>query len=140
MANPRAAIAFDDIGWNAETYAYDSTIVYDATVAEGAAQVGLAVTLTGNADRTVSTVGDGEKVFGKLLKVEKDGFCAVQTSGFCTFPSGNAAAVTIGSAFVGALNASSAEGYIKAATTAGVARGAIVDNDVLTAIIVKLDS
>lgn len=140
MADPRDTVDFEGIGGRYVTYSHDNTIVYDADEAGGAAQVGLAVTQTGAADNQVSLVGDGEKVLGKLVLVESDGFCTVQTDGYTTLPGGSGATLTIGSAIVGDLGAASAEGYIQAGTTAGIARGSIVNNDDTAAVKVRLDS
>lgn len=141
MADPRAAVSHLGIDYKAETYAHDNTIVYDATLAGGAAQVGLAVTLEGS--EVVSLVGDGEEVEGKLIKVESDGFCVVQTGGNMTLPGGTSATLTEGAKIVGDLLVS-AEGYIQAAAagTAAhhvVSRGTIVDSSVSTAVVVRLE-
>jgi hypothetical protein len=114
--------------------------VYDATLAGGAAQVGLAVTLV--ASNQVSLVGDGEEVEGKLVKVEPGGFCVVQSGGTMELPGGTSATLTPGSKIVGDLLVS-AEGYIQsaAAGTAAhhvVSRGRILDASVTTAVVVSL--
>lgn len=131
MANPRAAVDFTDVNpGNVWTYAIDgSTVTFDATKANGSAQAGLAVTLS--AANTVGLVGDGEFVLGKLLRVEADGFAAVQVKGFCTLPGGTSATLTLGARIVGDL-LSSAEGYIQAAASGTaahhvVSRGFIQD-------------
>lgn len=139
MANPRNIADFTDIDAHFTTYKFDSTIVWDRTKVGGAAQVGLACTLTGSGTaQTVSTVADGEKVDGKIVRVDDDGFCTIQDEGYMTLPGGNGASLTQGSSIVGALNPSSAEGYIKAATTAGIARGSIVDASDATNVVVRL--
>jgi len=140
MADPRAAANKVGIGYKAETFAHDSTIVYSATVANGSASVGLAVSL--ESDETVTLAGDGENVLGKLIKVESDGFCVVQTEGYMTLPGGTGASLTAGSKIVGDL-LSSAEGYIRVVATGtaaelGVARGIIIDATTTTAVVVKL--
>lgn len=140
MADPRAAVNHLS-EYRAKTYAHDNTIVYSATTAGGSAQVGLAVTLEGS--QVVSLVGADEQVEGKLIKVESDGFCVVQVEGEMTLPGGNSATLTEGGKIVGALNPSSAEGYIKvaAAGTAAhhvVSRGTIIDSSVATAVVVRL--
>lgn len=138
MADPRNAV--NNIAkYRAQTFAYDNTIVYDATKAGGSAQVGLAVTQEGS--ETVSLVGDGEEVEGKLIKVEPD-FCVVQVEGEMTLPGGTSATLTEGSKIVGDLLVS-AEGYIQsaAAGTAAhhvVSRGTIVNSAVTTAVVVRL--
>ena len=143
MADPRAAVNHltGPHPHELHTYVHDATIVYSATVEDGSSQVGLAVSI--ESDNVVTLAGDGENVLGKLLKVESDGFCVVQTDGYMTLPGGNSATLTAGENIVGALNASSAEGYIRAVATAtaaelGHGRGMIVDASTTTAVIVKL--
>lgn len=142
MADPRNAVAFDGIGYEAQTFLIDnSTITYSATVANGSAKVGLAVAFS--ASKTVETAGDGEEVVGKLISVESDNKAVVQTGGYMTLPGGNGAALTPGKKIVGALNASSAEGYIREVATGtagelGLARGMIIDAGTTTAVVVKL--
>lgn len=119
----------------------NSTIVYDATEVNGSAQVGLAVTFSG--DDEVELVGDGEAVVGKLLKVESDNKCTVQVGGVMTLPGGDSATLTLGEKIVGDLGAASAEGYIRAVDTAtaaelGHAKGEIQNAADTTAVVVKL--
>lgn len=141
MADPRNAVSFDGINATHETFLIDnSTITYDATLANGSAKVGLAVALSGNG--TIETAGNGEEVLGKLIKVEADNKAVVQTGGYMTLPAGNGASLTLGKKIVGALNASSAEGYIREVATGtaaelGVARGMIIDAAVTTAVVVR---
>ena len=150
MANPRNIVNHMHVSpWDTITMIADnSTITYDATKAGGSAQVGLAVRMT-TTDETVELVGDGEKVFGKLLKVEADLKCTVQWRGPMTLPGGTSATLTIGSAIVGDLLVS-AEGYIQTAALSGgsysqaeqnvqeAARGIILNNDTTTAVVVVL--
>ncbi len=141
MADPRAALSFEGIGYEAETFAYDNTIVYNAEVAGGSAQVGLAVSL--EAAKQVTLAGDGEGIMGKLVKVESD-FCVVQTGGHVTLPAGTGAALTVGAKVVGDLLVA-AEGYIQAAVAATaahhvVSRGTIIDASDTAAVVVRLDS
>jgi hypothetical protein len=142
MSNPRNTTDYTDIDPLNVTYAIDnSTIVYSATEDNGSAQVGLAVTFS--ADRTVALTADGNRVVGKLIKVEADNKATVQTEGYVQLPGGASASLTVGKAIVGALGASSARGYIREVATAtaaelGVCRGEIVDNDTATAVWVKL--
>jgi hypothetical protein len=142
MADPRNTVSHDGIGQNFETYTHDATIVYNAAIAGGAAQVGLAVTLIGETGGDVSLVGDGEIVLGRLTLVESDGKCNVQIAGNCQLPGGASASLTHGGKIVGALGASSAEGYIKdaPATTSGALAGrhTIIDPATTTAVWVKL--
>jgi hypothetical protein len=141
MSDPRNAVRFEGIRYQAETFLIDnSTITYDSTEENGSAQVGLAVTLS--ADGTVALVGDGEGVKGKLIKVESDNKAVVQTKGICTLPGGTSATLTLGEKIVGDLLVS-AKGYIQAVATGtaaqlGHARGEILDNDTTTAVVVDL--
>lgn len=141
--DPREAVNFVGIGYEALTFEHDDTIVYDALEEGGSEQVGLAVTV--ESDDTVSLVGDGELVIGKLVKVEPGGIAVVQTGGIMTLPGGDGATLTIGENIVGDLGAASAEGYIRAVATAtaaelGHGRGQIINNDVTTAVVVRLGS
>ena len=143
MADPRKVTAYDEIGFGAETFSVDnSTITYSATAAGGAAatMIGKAVSLS--ADRTVALCADGDAVLGKLILVEPDGKCTVQTRGYVTLPAGASATVTRGTGIVGALGASSARGYIRSAASGTAAetvkeRGIIVDDEA-TAVVVNL--
>lgn len=142
MADPRNAVSLEGIGYEAETFAHDNTIVYSATEENGSAQVGLAVTHEGS--QTVSLAGDGENIAGKLIKVESDGFCVVQTGGYMTLPGGTSATLTEGLPIVGDLLVS-AEGYIRvaAAGTAAdllAARGQIMDSSDAENVVVRLES
>lgn len=137
MANPRLTPDFEGIAGVYMTFIADgSTITYDATLPGGSAAVGLAVTLS--ADRTISTVADAEMVLGKLLKVEKDLRCTVQTGGGMTLPGGTSAGLTRGKKIVGDLLVA-AEGYVRevAASDAelAVARGFIIDDDATNPVI-----
>lgn len=142
MADPRNTVVFDGINAEYTTFLIDdSTITYSATATNGSASVGLAVAFS--ASKTVETAGDGEEVVGKLISVEKDGYAVVQTGGYMTLPGGNGATLTPGKAIVGALNASSAEGYIREVATGtaaelGRCRGMIVDAGTTTAVAVRL--
>lgn len=148
MADPRDVLSHTGNHARFEAFKHDSTIVYDRTKAGGSAQVGLAVTMA--ADDQVTLIGDGERLLGKLIGVEPGGVCAVQVAGFMRLPAGDSATVTVGSAVVGDLGASSAEGYIQTAPAAGAtyaaaevnllarARGIISNNDVTTAVVVYL--
>lgn len=142
MADPRSAVSHEGVGYHADTYAHDNTIVYSAEEENGSAQVGLAVTLED--DDLVTLVGDGEGVLGKLVKVESDGFCVVQTGGHMTLPGGDGATLTPQSKIVGDLGVGAAEGYIQsaAAGTAAhhvVSRGTIIDATDPTAVMVRMD-
>jgi len=149
MPDPRRTVAFDDIGALRATYKIDNaTIVYDKTKPGGSVSVGLAVVLS--TDRTIALVADADPVEGKLLEVYADNMAAVQVAGYCEFPGGNAASLTIGQKFVGALGVAAAKGFIRVAAPAGGAysqtqaadslngRGAIIDNDDTAKVIVRL--
>jgi hypothetical protein len=138
-----------------ESFKYDTSIVYSSAQAGGSVSVGLAVTLEGKADQTVGLVADKQKVDGKLIKVEADGYCTVQRHGKCQLPGGTSATLTVGSKFYGDLS-TAAEGYIQtvaalvltgndAADVVEITdyckgRGLIVDNDTTTAVWVDLDA
>jgi hypothetical protein len=136
MANPRITPEYEGIAAPSDyaTFIIDnSTIVYDATKANGAATTMIGKAVTFSADRTIQLVGDGEFVLGKLIKVEADNRATVQVGGFMTLPGGTSATLTRGKAIVGDLLVS-AEGYIREVATAtaaelGVCRGFIVDDD-----------
>lgn len=119
----------------------NSTITYDATKANGSAQVGLACTWS--ADDTVALTQDGNYVLGKIKQVHSDLFATVQKWGVVTLPAGNGATVTRGKKIVGALGASSARGYIREVATAtaaelGVQRGEIMNVADSTAVVIDL--
>jgi hypothetical protein len=137
MADPRNTVAFDGIGYEAQTFLIDdSTITYSATEANGSASVGLAVTLSTHS--TVALAADGEFILGKLIKVESDDKAVVQTGGFMTLPGGTSATLTPGMKIVGDLLVA-AKGYIRVvATEDTVSRGFIVDSSTTTAVVVKL--
>lgn len=143
MADPRKAISTEGIGYEAETFAHDNTIVFDNEEEGGSAQVGLAVTLED--DDLVTLVGDGEGVLGRLVKVEGDGFCVVQTGGFMDLPGGDGATLTPQSKIVGDLGTGAAEGYVQsaAAGTAAhhvVSRGTIINATDPTKVRVRMES
>lgn len=142
MADPREDTNHVGIGYNAESYGHDDTIVYDATKVGGSAQVGKAVSL--ESSDTVTLAGDGEGIEGKLIKVEPGGVAVVQNQGTCTLPGGSGASLTVGGKVVGDLGAGSAEGYIQvaAAGTAAhhvVSRGVIVDATDSENVVVRLE-
>ena len=130
------------VGGVYRTYKIDnSTITYSATVAGGSSQVGLAVTFS--AADTVALAADGEAIVGKLILVESDNKCNVMTEGTMTLPGGNGATLTLGATIVGALNASSAKGYIRSAASGTAAelvkaRGRIENAGTTTAVVVTL--
>jgi predicted transcriptional regulator len=142
MTDPRLTVSIVGIGAVYASFKADaSTIAYDATQDGGDDKVGLAVTLS--AAGTIATAADGEAVIGKLCKVEKDNICTVQIAGGMTLPGGNGASLTVGKKIVGALSATSAEGYIREVATAtaaelGLCRGFIYDAGTTTAVEVYL--
>jgi hypothetical protein len=142
MANPRKKILHEGVNQLFETFLIDnSTITYDATKDGGSSQVGLAVTFSAN--DTVALTQDSDFVLGKLMVVESDGTCTVQTKGGCTLPAGNAATVTAGSTVVGALGAASAKGFVRNTNSAVAAElmkqnGRIYDASTTTALDIML--
>lgn len=142
MTDPRATVVFDGLQAQYATYKIDgTTISYLATAVGGSASVGLAVKMS--TDDTVILTTDGSDVEGKLITVESDNMATVQVGGYCTLPGGNGAALTLGKKIVGAVNAQSAGGYIREVATAtaaelGLCRGAIINNDTTTAVVVRL--
>jgi hypothetical protein len=119
LTNPRNTVAYDEIEAVPVTYLIDnSTIVYDGTLANGAATTMIGKAVTFSAANTVALAADGDAIVGKLLRVESDNKCAVQIDGFMTLPAGTGAAVTRGKKIVGAL-LSAAKGYIREVVTPG---------------------
>lgn len=151
MPAGRKQVDYTDIRYDAITMKIDGvTILHDGTQARGAAATMLDKAVSLSANDTVQLAADGEAVFGKLLKVESDGFCSVQRWGMATFPAGAAAGVLLGRSIVGALGAGAARGYIRQAVSAGAAYaqaeaveqargyGSIVNNADTTAVVVDL--
>ena len=150
MANPRLAVDFEGIDGHYTGYVIDaSTIVWSATAARGSAVVDRAVALAGAG--VIKLAADGERVIGRLERVENDGVATVQDGGFTTLPGGTSAALTNGRGFVGALNGGN-PGYIReaAATGAAYAEAAaddtqaaashqIIDSTTATAVKVRLN-
>lgn len=139
MSDPRATVVLDDVGeFEAYTFLIDnSTITYSSSQVNGSASVGLAVKLS--AAKTVALAGDGDAVIGKLIQVFADNTATVQVGDILVLPGGNGATLTLGTAIVGALNASSAAGYIRSAASGTAAelikcRGAIIDAGTTTAV------
>lgn len=143
MANPRNVVDFEGIDGVFGTYAIDnSTIVYDGTKVGGAAatMIGQAVSLS--AAGTVQLASDAEALVGKLVLVEADNKCTVQTGGYMKLPGGASASLTRGFKVVGALGAASAKGFIREVASATAAelnkgRGQIVDASDTTAVVVN---
>lgn len=143
MADPRLSVDNNEVAAEFASYKIDdSTITYSATEDGGSDKVDLAVTLTAGSQNVIETVGDGEFVLGKLIKVEKDGIATVQTKGYMELAAGTSATLTEGKAIVGDLLVA-AEGYIREVATAtaaelGVCRGWIDDPTTTTAVVVCL--
>lgn len=145
MPDPRRTLSHEGIAPVFKPYKIDnSTILYDATKARGAATTMIDKAVTLSADGTVALAADGDAIEGRLESVESDGYATVQTGGTTNFPAGVAAAVTRGKKIVGALGAASAKGYIREVNTAvaaelGKERGRIVDASNTAAIVVDMD-
>lgn len=109
----REDTSLEGIGYEGVTLKADNSgdIVYDATQPYGSAAVGRAVMMSGN--RQIRLVGDGQAIYGKLLKVEPDGMCTVQDDGKCHLPAGAGAVITVDSKVVGDLGAGGARGFIR---------------------------
>ena len=130
MADPRAAVKFEEIGATYATFKIDnSTITYDATKGGGSASVGLAVALS--ADATVALTAADDTVLGKLIRVESDNRATVQIGGAMTLAAGASVSVTAGKKIAGALGASSARGYIKEVANAGSSPSQTEVNNIL---------
>ena len=142
MANPRLTVGFEGLDAEYVTMEIDnSSITFDGTKVGGSAQVGLAVTFS--AAGTVALVADADHVVGKLISVERDGFCTVQTRGTMTLPGGDGATLTLNLPIVGDLGPDSAKGYVRIANSAvaaelAKARGEIRDATTTTAVVVSL--
>lgn len=142
MSNPRATVEVAGLRTYRVSGTYDnSTVLYDATKANGSSQVGLAVTLTSG--DLIALAGDGEPIYGKLVQVEADGTCVIERGFGVVLPGGTSASLTRGKAIVGDLLVS-AKGYIREVATAtaaelGVMGGsAIIDPSTTTAVVVNL--
>jgi hypothetical protein len=144
MANPRAGIGlWEEEGAEFQTFTFDdSSITYDVAYSGGSDVVGRAVTFNAAAG-VIALAADAEFVLGRLVKVESDGKCTVQTKGIMELPGGAAAGLTLGKAIVGAASAAPANGYIREVDTAvaaelGVMQGHIWEATTTTAVVVKL--
>lgn len=143
MANPRLVTDYEGIDGHYTGYLIDaSTITFSTTANRGSAVVDRAVALSGAG--IIKLAADGERVIGRLERVEPDGVATVQDGGHTTLPGGTSATLTNGTAFVGALNGGN-PGYIRsvaAATLAEVAVGGasqIIDATTATAVKVRLN-
>jgi hypothetical protein len=142
MADPRDTVSFEGLHQRRATFEIDGvTITREATVAHGTSHVGKAVTLS--AADTVALADDGEAVIGRLEAVEAGDKAIVTVSGYVVLPGGNGATLTLGSAIVGAQDASTNPGYIRSANSAVaaemvVARGFIQNAGTPASTIVRL--
>jgi hypothetical protein len=142
MPDPRSVLDFTHIDPQTVTFNIDNaTITYDATQPNGSTAVGYAVMLS--AGSTVALTNDGARVLGKLMLVEWDGRCTVQTGGFMKLAGGNAATLTVGEKVVGALGTGSVRGFIRAVATGtaaelGHAHGTIIDATDATNVVVRI--
>lgn len=146
LSTPRNIVGFEETdGPHDLTFIIDnSTITYDATAANGASTAMIDKAVTLSADNTVALAADGDAILGKLISVEADLKCSVRVHGYITLPGGNGATLTRGLAIVGALNASSAKGYVRVAASGTAteltkARGIIINNGTTTAVGILLD-
>jgi len=131
LTNPQNIVGYEETaGPHDLTYKIDnSTIVYDATKANGAATTMIGKAVTFSADDTVALCADGDAVVGKLISVEADNKASVRVLGYVTLPAGASATVTRGKKIVGALGASSAKGYIRDVVVAGATYAAAEANE-----------
>ncbi|MEQ1644919.1 MAG: hypothetical protein ABL959_15830 [Pyrinomonadaceae bacterium] len=95
------------------TFQYDNSIVFDKTVKNGSAQVGMCVKRVSAG--TVGLTTDGSEVFGKITKVEDDGYCTIQDQGYADVPT-DGAAITYTSGLIGGTVA----GSVKTGTNVAV--------------------
>ena len=130
MSSVRNETGINEVGYRAESYKYDASIIFDATKERNSSQVDLAVTAKGNG--IVGLAADGEKIVGKLELVEADGICAVQVEGGCELKGGTGATLTAGSAIVGALNGGN-KGYIRNVAPATLAEVAVAKHEIYSA-------
>jgi len=132
MADPRST-STHRLGTNPKrilTYKIDGAdITYDATQPYGSAVAGRAVMLSGNG--IVRLTGSGTSVLGKLLHVEKDGYCAVQTEGVVDLPKGDGA-IAADAQIVGDVR-TAARGYVRSVAPATLAEVAVAGHKVINA-------
>lgn len=145
MATGRNQVDYTGIGYAAIAQKIDGvTIVSDRLAVNGAAATMIGKAVSRSTDDTVQLASDGEHIVGKLILVESDGFCTVQTEGYADFQLGASATVTKGHPIVGALGAASAKGFIRNAVAAGDEAGLlgahrVVNSAATPTIIVHLD-
>ncbi|SRR5260221_10137396 len=135
MADPTNE--FYEIGAKYVTMAYDGTIVFDKTLPGGAAQVGKAVEMVSGG--TVGLCATAHEIYGKLVKVEPDGFCSVQYKGFCDLPyDGSPTYAATNNGVVGGATAGNVAPASVAETATAVRRAIAIKADVTGRIIVEL--
>lgn len=111
------------------TFKADGTdIVFDAAQPGGSSVVGRAVMISANG--TVRLTADAGAVDGKLVKVEADGYCHVQTEGVVDLPSSGT--IAAGNKVVGALTGA-ARGYVRGAVATVLAEVAVARHKVIDA-------
>lgn len=103
---------YNRINAHETTFVAGAGIAYDEAEKNGSAHVGKAVMLTG--DGEVDLVTTGLEVFGKLVKVEPDGYCTVQDQGYCDLPTDGTAITYTQDGLVGGATA----GTVKSGTAA----------------------
>lgn len=91
------------------TYKHDGSIVWSISQPNGSAQVGLAVNI--KSDDTVGLVTDGQEIDGVVTRVNSDGFCTVQDTGYTDVDT-DGTAITYGNGLVGGAT----NGKVKTAT------------------------
>jgi hypothetical protein len=143
VANPRKTPSRLGNHILTDTFIADGvTITFDRTLPGGATAAMLNKAVSLSADGTVQLTSDAEAVVGKLLLVEADLRCTVQTGGVCTLPGGLSATLTRGNKIIGATGTAGAKGFIRipAASSAEaiLARGQIWASDTATAVEVNL--
>lgn len=106
MGNQR----YNRINAHETTFQATGQIVYDPTAKNGSPHVGKAVYRAG--EGTVDLTNDGTEVFGKLQKVEPDGYCSIMDQGYDSLPFTGAMAYGDKSFVVG----SATRGSVKAGT------------------------
>jgi hypothetical protein len=119
------------------TMKHDSSIVYASTEQHGSAQVGKAVQMHDEGE--VALVETGNEIFGKLIKVESDGYCTVQDGGYCDLPyDGSPAYTENDNGLLGGATAGNVAPAGAAPANGAVRTARAIKSDVTGRIIVKL--
>lgn len=127
-----------DIHADYVTYIAGAGIAYDAAQANGSAHVGKLVMLS--AEDTVDLVTDGLEILGKLIKVEKDGFCTVQDEGYADVPTtGTVTYTNANNGAVGGTTAGSAKVATAVPAAAAIRRTCFIKSDGANRAIVKFN-